>query len=440
MASPAERLFVHRHVDPDAVLAPTGFRIEVAATGLNNPSSVGFDARGNIYVTEMSSATGSAQSSGRLVHINSEGMSEVVADDFVGALTGITYYEGAFYILESSHTSRVYMIYEDGTRDIILDGLPGGGDHGATDIVLARSERLYFANGSRTNSGVVGLDNSWLTEHPELCDVPASQIILAGKNFETANPFGGGAMITGAFKPFGVPSHEGELVDGKTLCTGGILRVDPEFGEPEVFAWGFGNVRGLSVHPDGRIFCTEIGMTARGSRPVADGRGYVWWLQENNWYGWPDFAGGKPVTDMAFKTEDGRRPEFVLKDHPEMRQTPVVTFASGSGVSKFDFSRSPFFGLDDVAFVALAGETGTADGSKIVAVDIGTGEMWDFIANKHPGPASAHHSGGLERPVCVRFDRTGEYMYVVDAGITDEAGHIMNNTGVLWRVSPSVLA
>ena len=47
-------------------------------------------------------------------------------------------------------------------------------------------------------------------------------------------------------------------------------------------------------------------------------------------------------------------------------------------------------------------------------------------------------SGGLERPVSVRFDPAGEALYVVDFGVIlhDEDGaHPQENTGVLWRIT-----
>ena len=76
---------------------------------------------------------------------------------------------------------------------------------------------------------------------------------------------------------------------------------------------------------------------------------------------------------------------------------------------------------------------------RVVRVDE-RGTVHDFAVNrgKTNGPASRLESGGLERPVSVRFDPAGEALYVVDFGVIlhDEDGaHPQENTGVLWRIT-----
>ena len=45
--------------------------------------------------------------------------------------------------------------------------------------------------------------------------------------------------------------------------------------------------------------------------------------------------------------------------------------------------------------------------------------------------------GGLERPIDVKFDRTGKVMYVLDFGImtVPAAPAPRRGTGVLWRIT-----
>lgn len=81
----------------------------------------------------------------------------------------------------------------------------------------------------------------------------------------------------------------------------------------------------------------------------------------------------------------------------------------------------------------------TPPGYKIVRVNIGSGSVTTFARNKiaAPGPASKAGGGGLERPVDVQFDRTGEAMYVVDFGIMTMPliPNPRRGTGVLWRIT-----
>ena len=444
MASAAERLFLERHVDPDALRVPAGFRVEVAATGLTNPSSLDFDEGGDIFVGEMGSPAASAYQPGRIVRVRPDGSSEAVADGFSGSITGLVYYQGVFFAMEHGRSSRVYRVYPDGDRELLVDGIPGGGDHPTSDIVVAHSERLYFGQGTRTNAGVAGPDSAWLADHPELCDIPGADITLMGKNFESPSPFGPGTISTGAFRPFGAATGAGEVIKGSARCSGSMMRVAPDGGELELFAWGLRRPFGLSVHPDGRIFCTDVGMEDRGSRRIADGCEYIWQIVEDGWYGWPDYTGGEPVTDPKFKSQDAEQPEFLLLEHPPLAGKPVARLPAGSGMAKFDFARSPLFGSPDTAFVALMGAIGGAEGFKVVAVDVGTGAVDDFVTNQHPGPASAYRSGGFERPIAMKFDRTGEAAYILDLGILEIAPdgtvRALTNTGVLWRVSPEEIA
>lgn len=441
MADIARKLFAERHADPDAVSVPMGFTIEVAAAGLNCPSCLECNEDGHVFIGEMGSWDGSAYHGGRIVRVRDDGSSQVIADGFSGSITGLAFYEGEFFAIEHAHSSRVYRVEEDGATYLLLDGLPGGGDHPTSDIVVAHSERLYFCQGTRTNSGIVGPDNAdWLKDHPELCDVPGQDVSLTGQNFETPNFFGPGVAATGAFKPYDAATEPGQIINGSPYASSSMMRIAPDGGEFGLFAWGLRNPVGLAVHPDGRLFCTDRGMTARGSRSVADGRSYMWHVQEGHWYGWPDYAGAEPVTDPKFKPKDDPQPQLLLKDHPDLSDRPVAILPPGLGIAGCDFSRSLLIGSDDTAFVALMGEPGNGtDGCKVVTIDVATGVVEDFATNPHPGPASTHASGGLERPINVKFDRTGEMIYVLDLGIlaTSEDGAIktLENTGVLWRIT-----
>ncbi len=445
MAASPKSVSVGRHVNPEVISVPPGFRIEAAATGLDIPSGVDFDAMGNVFIAEMGSVTASAYRPGRIVTVRTDGTIAPIADGFSGAVTGLCYIEGAFYVTEHAPTGRVWRVFEDGTKDVVVDSLPGGGDHATSMVVYSHSGRIYFGQGTRTNSGVVGPDNKdWLTTHPDLCDVPGADVILVGRNFESPNVLSdrvGTRALTGSFRPFGVPCSEGEVVPGDMLCSGSILRADADGGGLELFAWGLRRPFGLAVHPDGRIFCTDVGMEPRGSRPVADAKGRLWELHKGGWYGWPDFAGGEPVTDSKFKPRNGLQPDFLMKEHPPLSGKPVATFPVGSGIAKFDFARSLMFGSEDTAFVALSGDlSGNGDhGFKVVRVDVANGFVDDFVTNKHPGPGSACHSGGLERPSDVRFDRTGEVMYILDMGVVQttspRGAQPLPNSGVLWRVT-----
>ena len=125
----------------------------------------------------------------------------------------------------------------------------------------------------------------------------------------------------------------------------------------------------------------------------------------------------------------------------------MTTFGVHSSADGLDFSRNARFGYAGNAFVALLGDEAPATGKilhpvgfKVVRVDVERGLVADFAANagRHNGPASKLNSGGLERPVAVKFDPTGTALYVVDFGVIthDKKGaHPQQGTGVVWKIT-----
>src|SRR5205085_10144653 len=122
-----------------------------------------------------------------------------------------------------------------------------------------------------------------------------------------------------------------------------------------------------------------------------------------------------------------------------------------AGAHGMDFSRSEQFGFASQAFVAEFGDMAPAIGKvlapvgfKIVRVDIRSGAVRDFAVNVggstdgQSGPASRLGSGGLERPIALRFSRDGSVLYILDFGIanvTRDGVEPASGTGVLWRVT-----
>ncbi len=174
----------------------------------------------------------------------------------------------------------------------------------------------------------------------------------------------------------------------------------------------------------------------------------LWEIKDGLWYGWPDFSAGKPIShDEEFKAP-GREPvKPILRQLPNTPPKPAAIFGVHSSSNGFDFSRSTDFGFSGEAFVAQfgdmapdAGKVLSPVGFKIVRVNVATGIIRDFATNKgaRNGPASRLKTGGLERPVSVKFDRSGNALYVVDFGImklTEQGPEPQTGTGMIWRIT-----
>lgn len=71
-------------------------------------------------------------------------------------------------------------------------------------------------------------------------------------------------------------------------------------------------------------------------------------------------------------------------------------------------------------------------------MDVATGQDTDFASNSKPGPASAHKTGGLERPLALGFSPDDKSLYVADFGImtvSPMGPTPQEGTGVIWKIT-----
>lgn len=445
-----------RVVDTQDVALPAGYRIEAVATGLTFPTGVAFDDKGTPHVVEAGYSYGEAWTAPRLLRIDADGNTrEIARGEKNGPWNGIAYAKGHFYIAEGGQMEggRILQIAPDGKSTPLIGNLPGKGDHHTNGPAIGPDGKIYFGQGTATNSGVVGEDNAefgWLKRFPDFHDTPCQDITLAGRNFETKNalkPDGGARVSTGAFSPYGTPTMAGQVVRGSLPCNGAIMRISPDGSGLELVAWGFRNPFGLAFAPDGQLYATDNGYDERGSRPVWGTGEHLWRVTPGTWYGWPDFSGNLRLDREHFDPPTKPQPELLLQKHPNTPPKPVATLGVHASSNGIDFSRSAAFGHVGHAFIAEFGDMSPKTGKslhpvgfRVVRVDVASGGIEDFAVNKGPegGPASKIGKSGLERPVAVRFDPSGNALYVVDFGVmlVDAKGpKPQERTGVLWKIT-----
>jgi glucose/arabinose dehydrogenase len=442
-----------RNYKPQDILLPDGYAAAVVASGFNAPDHCCFDDEGYCYVVESGHKI-DAPPRVLKVDVNTgtwETFFTLPEDRWIkpGALTGACWHKGYLYVM---NTDTLLRIDANGNMQEILSGLAGRGDHQSGVPVIGPDEKIYFGQGCATNCGVVGADNfgfEWLTQYPEVCDVPAKDITLVGRNYESQNVLGDirETVRTGAYVPFGTPTHAGQVIKGQVKCNGSILRCDLDGNNLEVVAWGLRNPYCVGFTRDGRLFATEHGMDERGRRYVVDDPDDFYEIQEGEWYGWPDFASGIRLDD-PYWGEGGHGREPVLAEFPNPSPPkPLVSFQTHTAANGFDFCRNQDFGFEGDAFVACFGDLApittltravTPAGFKVVRVDMKMKEVYDFAVNRMTGPASKLPHEGFERPSHCQFGPDGA-LYIVDFGvihIAPERGAIRQqiDTGALWRI------
>lgn len=434
------------------VLLPGGYRADVVAKGLSAPVMTTFGPDGAAYVVESGHKVDDPP---RIRRVDVETGSittlrEFTGPDWVktGAVTGAVWLDGSLFV---TNTDRLVRIGPRGGVHVIVDGLPGRGDHQTNHPLVGPDGKLYFGVGSVTNSGVVGSDNAayaWLKDNPDVHDVPAKDIVLAGRNYEDRDVLGDlkRTVRTGAFVKFGTETLPGQVIPGNVKASGAILRCDPDGANLEVVAWGLRNPYGLAFAPDGRLYATEHGMDNRSARQIVGDFDDLYLIEEGHWYGWPDFASGIRLDDPRWG-DGGQGQEPVLAEFPEAEPPkPVVSFPPHAAANGIAISPGGSFGFEGQAFVALFGDLApittarlaTPVGFKVVRVDLAQREIVDFAVNRIQGPASKLPHDGLERPSHCAFGPDGA-LYITDFGeieiAPEKAGiRIQAGTGSLWRI------
>jgi glucose/arabinose dehydrogenase len=342
-------------------------------------------------------------------------------------------------------------VRRDGSVTVLLD-TPTLGDHNADHIVIGEDGKLYWGQGSATNSGVVGPDNQtltgWLRAHPNYRDIPCRDVMLSGKNYVSENILTddpNDTVETGPFLPFGTRATPGQVIPGQVPCTSAILRANQDGSGVEMVAWGFRNPFGLAFSTAdgplrGALVVTNNGADVRGSRPIESDSDDLYVITPGGWYGWPDYLDGLPVTQPRFQPGAGERggvaPLLWVPTRAEALGA-AAHFEKGISADGLDFSRSDAFGYKHNAFVAMWGSLGFGQqplfelvGYNVYRVNFqwGPNGTWAgttteiFARNRIQGPASQVGLNGFEHPVDVKFSPDGSTMYILDFGVPGRDG------------------
>ena len=263
---------------------------------------------------------------------------------------------------------------------------------------------------------------------------------------------------TGAFVPLWTRTDQGQTIEGEKVCNGAFFRCDADGSNLERIAWGFRSSFGYRVASDGRLICTHNGANPIAPRKLWFDQDALYEVHEGEWYGWPDFFSGLPITDSRFSHKEGPQ-EFLLSAETHQKLLKGQDQPRGPPIDVPASQRPPGVRVRSVGIrprpdTLLVAEMGTIvpvfkgnqlfwpapdreerveierqkpqsapqdaefdwPGFKVQAVDLNRGEVRDFLTNVEKGPATANRGGGLERPVQVEWGPDGA-LYVVDTGV-----------------------
>jgi hypothetical protein len=227
-----------------------------------------------------------------------------------------------------NNSSRVVTVDpRTGAVTPFITGLPTG-DHPSEQLAF-KDGWIYWAQGSTTNSGVVGRDNGGGANQQ---DIPCQDIVLSNNVFDS----GGTPVVkTSGYSPFGlqrpgatVKAFESALHFG--VCDGAILRARLDASNPEntiqPFSWGYRNGYAIRFPPKdhplaGGLLVGENGADERGARPTNNAPDGFHLARQNpdgspDYHGWPDRFGVLPSSQAVFNPMGGPNDDLCQPPNP----------------------------------------------------------------------------------------------------------------------------
>lgn len=490
----------------------SGYELELAASGLTFPSNITFADDGRAWVTE-SGFLPTSPPKVLLIDLAGDPTSNQTTiltpmmlpmGTAMGPFTDVTYYGGMLFLGHRQKgangwtvgaISRFDPADPAGTFTTLVTNLPSTGDHSNNEIVFGADGRLYYGQGTATNSGVVGPDNGWVPDAPAFAELAPVDIYFGPNGFASRVPAPTdpeGDAVTAAYRPFGSGAEATPyLVPAVTPATpyygiitgtGAVYSLDPTAADPtgtlRLEAWGLRNPFGLAFAADDptRLFVSNNGSDVRGragdpsdplnpdkfiiegNRPVANDWDEVFELRtggEVEFFGWPEYfhdpATNQPVlaSDPQFcdnpALEAGDCPGSIFEANYRAGLKVSPAFSSlGPYVSTtgLEASTSPTFGYYGDVFTTESGsfspQTGafTFTGYKVTRVDAETGANVDFLVNAGSTAEELFVPTKVNKPVSAVF--YNDLLAVVDLGVLEPGIRLFRaGTGKVWIVRRS---
>lgn len=273
----------------------------IIVKGCDDARSFDFDDEGNLYIAFNDT----------IRVVNSDGKDEVIIRESAFNILDIIWHDDKLFIATDNRVIE-YNLKTNESVDLITN-IPNLGENKDVSL-LYKDNKLFVSIGSNTNAGIV-------EEKGKKEDVPTTTWTLTGKNF--------GENPTGIFSPYAVTTEPLEKVKGKEIGNASVISYGLDNKAIKLYADGIRNIKGWDIDSEGRIKGIIGGMENRGPRPIMDDKDYIYTINEESWYGWPDYSGGDPITSPRFT--DGKKIEFLIQNHPD--KTPEKPYYQHNDVT-----------------------------------------------------------------------------------------------------------
>jgi glucose/arabinose dehydrogenase len=381
--SAANMVRVARRADEKPVV-PSGFAVELFASGLAGPRIIRTAPNGDIFVAE--------SRAGRISVLRSDGGAPAKKSVFASGLRypfGIAFYPpGAdpqwIYVADTGAVVRFPYRNGDltprGEAETVVPRLPTGG-HATRDVAFSPDGTMMYVSVGSGSNDAEGMSR------------------LSG----------------GSLQSF-ITDHALGASWGSETDRADVLAFDPQGQDKKIFATGIRNCVGMAVAPDGTLWCSTNERDDLGDDLPPD---YVTRVRAGAFYGWPwYYIGGNEDPHHR-----GERPD--LKDKVTVPDVLIEAHSASLGMTIYDGSQFPPAYRGNI-FAAEHGSWNRSKrtGYKVIRVitrdGAPTGEYEDFVTG-----FVINDSTVWGRPVGVTVDKEGALLVSEDG------------SGTIWRVSHS---
>lgn len=224
--------------------------------------------------------------------IKDNGREEILVQDKSFAIESLVCNKDDMYFISKDKLYH-YSISSKFLESILKD-IPTIGANLNRNLII-KDSGLLLSIGAATNSGIAESDGE--------CDfrkIPYDKspinIILNGENY--------GDEKTGAYMPYTNSSIKGQKIPAEKFGNASIMKVNLQTNETSLYACGIRNIKGWDVDSENNLISIISGMKDKGVRPVKRDFDYLYKIKEGNWYGWPDFSGGDPISSPRFSIDN----------------------------------------------------------------------------------------------------------------------------------------
>jgi hypothetical protein len=323
-------VFKNFYKQNDIIVKDDKLSWNVKFKGLKGAVDFTMDKQGGFYIAYLD----------KIQYIDSNGKSYNILKDNTLNISSIEFKDNNLYFVSENKLICYNLDKKD--QKVLLNNLPNYGDY-KESILRINGNELYISIGAATNSGVVGNDNAWILDNPFNYDISPKDITIRGKNF--------GSEKTGAFVPYKTKNIAGQLISGHFPGSASVINYNLSNGESETYAWGIRNIKSMSFSSEGKLIAAVGGMEDRGLRPVKGDVDYIYEIKKDQWYGWPDYSGGDPITSPRFKGGNNIKQSFILDNHPTTNPpAPIYTHKALSTLGAMDIDIKGSIGEKDCIY------------------------------------------------------------------------------------------